>query len=282
MNKVIITADSTIDFSPELVEKFDVKVIPLHILYDNEDYLDGVDITSADLLKKYEESGKLPTTSAVSVGEYLEFFGDITKDGDAVVHLSLSSDLSSSHQNACTAAEAYEDVHVVDTKQLTNGMGILAVKACDMRDKGYSAKEIASVISEMSPKIRTSFILEKLDFLAKGGRCSSVTAFGANILGIKLSIAMKDGKLGVSKKYRGKIDKCQMQYVSDVLEKIDELDKSICFIAKTADFSENTLENIKKEVKKVGKFENIYVCTAGCTITAHCGKNVMGVIVIQN
>ena len=281
MSKIHITADSTIDLSAELLKKFDIKTTPLHIFYGDEEYLDGVGFNSDDLLKKFDETGKLPGTSAVSVGEYTDFFTELTKDGDSVVHFSLSSAISSTHQNAVTASADMNGVFVIDTKLLSTAMALPAIRACEMRDKGYSAEEITRVTSELCEKVRCSFILERLDFMAKGGRCSGVVAFGANILGIKPGITMKDGKLGVGKKYRGKINNAQMQYLDDVLADSDDLDRSTAFITASPGLSEAQRDELMKEAKKEGKFENLYFTTAGCTITSHCGRNCVGLLVMK-
>lgn len=280
MSKIYITADSTADLSPELLAKFDIKTVPLHIIYDDAEYLDGVDIGPDDIIVKYAESGKLPKTSAVSVGEYLDFFGALTADGSKVVHFSLSSGVSSTYGNACAAAAETEGVSVVDTLLLTSAMGFLILKACEMRDKGYSAEEIVRVTSEMRSKVRCTFILEKLDFMAKGGRCSSVAAFGANILGIKPAIGMTDGKLGVGKKYRGKIASCRLQYVTDQLD-CDDFDRNTAFFTSSPGVSEEQKNDLLREIKKLGKFENVYVTTAGCTVTSHCGAGCIGVLVLK-
>lgn len=277
MSKIYITADSTIDLPAALLEKYDIKTTPLHVFIGEDEYLDGVSINSTELLDKYNETKILPKTSAVPVAEYEEFFGRLTADGAFVVHYSLSSALSSSHQNALIASAGFKGkVFVVDTLLLSTAMALLAVKGCQMRDKGLSAEEIFRRSNDLRSKVKCSFILDKLDFLSKGGRCSALTAFGANILGIKPSIEMNNGKLGVAKKYRGKIELCQLQYINDLLSSEQNIDLSLGFLTFSEGCSEEQLENLRKEIRKNCRFECIETTKAGCTVTAHCGRNTMG------
>ena len=281
MSKIYITADSTADLSPEILSSYDIKTIPLHIVYGSDEYLDGVDIKSADLLTRFAKDGVLPKTSAVAIPEYSDLFGELTSDGSKVIHFALSSGVSSTYNNACIAAKDFDGVSVIDTRLLSSAMGILIIKACEMRDKGYSAEEIVRVTTEMRERVGCSFILEKLNFMAKGGRCSGVVAFGANILGIKPGIVMTDGKLNVGKKYRGKINSCQLQYLSDVLENAESYDKSIAFLTHSPGTDEEQINELLKEIKKTVKFENLFVTTAGCTVTSHCGANTVGLLVLK-
>lgn len=255
-------------------EKYDIRVVPLHILMDEKCYEDGVNVTPADLIAFHQETGRVPTTAAVSIAEYTDHFAALTADGSAVVHLSFSAKLSSTYQNAVLAAAELKNVYVVDAKSLTTGISLLCIKAAEMVADGYDAQTIAHEMEYRREKVVTTFILDKLEFLHKGGRCSGVAALGANVLGIKPSIVMTDGVLSVGKKYRGKIAACQLQYVRDLLEKYDgQIDLDRVFLSYTEGMEEQQLKALQREVRKLAKFKEVIVCGVGCTITTHCGRN---------
>ena len=278
MADIIISADSTVDMTGEQLAAFGVKTVPLHVSFDSREFSDGIDFTAADVFAHYDSDKILPKTSAVSIEEYRTFFASLTENGDAVVHFSLSSGVSSSHNNALIAARDFENIFVVDTLTLSSAMGLLVIKACEMRDSGLSAKEIFTRSNLLREKVRCSFIVDKLDFLHKGGRCSALTLFGSNLLSIKPSIEMHEGKLGVAKKYRGKTAVCQAQYIRDALADSENIDTSVAFITTTVDVSEQQLSEYKKEVTAKVRFDRLLTSTAGCTITSHCGHNAMGVL----
>lgn len=273
MSKTIITTDSPADVPAELRERYGIHVIPLHITLDDKSYEDGVNITPDDLYAFYREKGRLPKTAAVSIPEYMDFFGALTADGSAVVHVAFTSKLSVTYQNACLAAAQFENVYVVDSKSLTTGITLLCIKACELARAGTDAKTIVHELEYKREKVVTSFILDKLEFLHKGGRCSGLTALGANVLGIKPSIVMRDGALVVGKKYRGKLEACQMQYVRDLLKQYEgQIDTDRAFLSHTAGVSDEQLRALQKEVHKTVKFKEYFVSTVGCTITTHCGE----------
>ena len=230
MKKVIISTDSPADIPAALVEKYSVAVCPLHVILGGEDKLDGVNVTPDDLVENYKQTKALPSTSAIPVGEYTDKFAELTADGSSVVHISLSSGVSSSHRNAVIAAEDFDDVYVVDSTLLRTGIAALVVKAAHMAESGMSAAEIAKELETLREKVDVSFVLDNLEFLAKGGRCSAVAALGANILGIRPSLEMREGKLGMCKKYRGKIEKVQLQYVAERIESLGDIDDEFCFL----------------------------------------------------
>lgn len=278
MSKIIISTDSPADVPAEIRERYDIRVIPLHIVMDEKCYEDGVNVTPSDLHTFYEETGELPKTSAASIAEYMDFFEALTADGSAVVHLSFTSKLSSTHQNARLAAEAMDNVYVVDSKSLTTGITLLCIKATEMAAAGYDAPTIAHEMEYKREKVVTTFILDKLEFLHKGGRCSGVAAFGANILGIKPSIVMRDGALIVGKKYRGKTEACEMQYVRDLLAQYaGQIDTDRIILCHTDGVSEAQLKALQKEIHKTLKFKEYITCGVGCTITTHCGRNTFSI-----
>ena len=275
MKKVIISTDSPADIPAALKEKYGIEICPLHVIINGDDRLDGVSITPDEIFENYKQTKALPSTSAIPVGEYTEKFAALTADGASVVHISLSSGVSSSYRNAVIAAEEFEGVHVVDSLHLTTGISVLLVKAAKMAESGMSAEEIAKEIEVLRNKVDTSFVLDNLEFLAKGGRCSAVTALGANILGIRPSLEMREGKLGMCKKYRGKIDKVQLQFVEERIESLGEVDDEIAFLTHT-NVDAAQAKALVDAVKATGKFKEVIEADAGCTITAHCGPNCVG------
>lgn len=273
MARTIISTDSPADVPAEIRERYDIRVIPLHIILDDDCFDDGVNIQPDDLYAFYKKTGRLPKTSAVSVAEYTDFFKELTQDGSSVVHISFSSALSATHQNARLAAEDFDNVYIVDSKSLSTGIALLAIKAAQLAQDGLDAKTIAHEMEYKREKVVTTFILDKLEFLYKGGRCSGVAMLGANVLGIKPSIVMADGKLQVGKKYRGKLENCQMQYVRDLLEQYaGRIDTDRAFLSRTAGVSDEQMKALQKEIHKTLKFKEYIVSTVGCTITSHCGE----------
>lgn len=273
MARTIISTDSPADVPAEIRERYDIRVIPLHIILDDDCFEDGVNIQPDDLYAFYKKTGRLPKTSAVSVAEYTDFFKELTQDGSSVVHIGFSSALSATHQNARLAAEDFDNVYIVDSKSLSTGIALLAIKAAQLAQDGLDAKTIAHEMEYKREKVVTTFILDKLEFLYKGGRCSGVAMLGANVLGIKPSIVMVDGKLQVGKKYRGKLENCQMQYVRDLLEQYaGRIDTDRAFLSRTAGVSDEQMKALQKEIHKTLKFKEYIVSTVGCTITSHCGE----------
>ena len=251
MARTIISTDSPADVPAEIRERYDIRVIPLHIILDDDCFEDGVNIQPDDLYAFYKKTGRLPKTSAVSVAEYTDFFKELTQDGSSVVHISFSSALSATHQNARLAAEDFDNVYIVDSKSLSTGIALLAIKAAQLAQDGLDAKTIAHEMEYKREKVVTTFILDKLEFLYKGGRCSGVAMLGANVLGIKPSIVMVDGKLQVGKKYRGKLENCQMQYVRDLLEQYaGRIDTDRAFLSRTAGVSDEQMKALQKEIHK--------------------------------
>lgn len=281
MNKTIITADSPIDLSADQAMRFGIEIIPLHVILDSVDYLDGVDITPDDIYKAYNEKQILPSTSAISVAEYESFFKKFVDDGFDVVHLSLSSAISSTHQNARIAASELDNVFVVDTRRLSTGMAVLAIKGVEMAESGVSAAEIASNLTAMRDKVSTSFILETLTYMNKGGRCSALVAFGANILGIKPTIEnLNDGTLVVEKKYRGKAENVRKQYIDDKLS-APNIDYSRIFIDHSG-IPQEELDELKSYIEDNYSFNEILISRAGSTISTHCGPGTFALMFMYN
>ncbi len=282
MKKVCFTLDSASDLPEALLFRYaDIEIVPLHILLGDDSFEDGVNIRPEDVIRYVDETGDLPKTSAVAVAEYSDVFGRLTGAGCAVVHIALSSGISSSCQNALVAAADYDNVFVVDSELLSSGMALLLIKGCEMRKRGASAKEIADALQILKKNIITSFIIDKLDYLKKGGRCSGAAAFGANILGIKPCIGMHDGVLSVGKKYRGKLSQCQITYVGDILSEAGEIDTSVCILDYTPGVSSEQEQTLKQEIFKCHPFTEILIAHPGCTITSHCGPDTMAVFFMK-
>ena len=278
--KIKITSDSTCDLSKELLEKHQISLFPLTVIKNDEAFSDGITITTDEIFAHVAAGGDLCTTTAGSMGEYLELFGKYAADYDAVVHISLSSELSSSYQNACLAADDFSNVAVIDSKNLSTGQGLVVLKACELAETVSSLEEIKQLLNEFTPKVEASFLLDQLGYMVKGGRCSAVAALGANLLGLKPCIEVKNGKMGVVKKYRGSYAKCLGAYVKDRLANRDDLDRKYLFITRTP-VSDDCLEAVEVSVKETADFENIYWTMAGCTISCHCGPGTLGVLFMR-
>lgn len=280
---VFITADSPCDLPQEITEKREITIVPLSVLLGEVSYRDGIDIKPQAIYDYVSKTKVLPKTSAVPIGQYYDLFKKLTEDGSEVVHISLSSGISSSYQNAVNAASEFSGVHIVDSRSLCHGFGLLVLKAADLRDKGLDAKKIADKVRKLVPKTSATFVINSLDYLHKGGRCSGVTKLGANLLGIKPEIAVnaETGTLDVSKKYRGKIDAVYKNYAKDILKNSDKMDKSRIFISNSGDVSKETIMFVKGLFEGAGKFEEIIIADAGCVISSHCGPKTFAIFYIK-
>lgn len=274
MVKLMITTDSTADMPASVAEKYDIRIAPLHVLYNDEDYADGVDITPEDILNRYKERGELPSTSAVTPDGYLNFFKEIFDEGfEEIIHIAFCSDMSSTYQNAVIASQEFGGkVHVIDSRVLSSGMTLLAIRACEFREMGFKPNRICDLVSDLIEKNVGGFLLSQLEFLHKGGRCSSVSLLGANLLNIKPTIVVHDGAMTVAKKYRGKDEACRLKYLKERLDEYkDVIDTRRIILHMTCDISEKDRKYYKKELKKLIDCDEIIVSTAGCVITSHCG-----------
>lgn len=278
---VIISADRTCDLPQEKVEQYGIPMMPYHINLEDKEYIDSVDITPDDLYKAYWERKALPKTSAISMGEYIDYFKPMVDAGNTVVHLTLGSALSSSYNNCRMAAEEFEGkVFVIDACNLSTGIGLLVLKACELREAGKDAAEIAQIITDTIPKSHASFVLDTLEFMAAGGRCSAVLAFGANLLKLKPSIKVhndENGAMKVDKKYRGELGKVLVSYVKDQMALYPDIDTSRIFITHSG-IDEKMVEIVREELKKYHDFGEILVSRASCTISCHCGPATLGVL----
>ena len=276
--RVVVTADSPVDIYSELAQRYDIHIIPMYVNLDDKSYRDGVDLHPDDIFKNYDENGTLPTTSAIPIPDYEDFFNSFTSEGAEVVHFSLSSGISATHNNAKLATEDMDDVYVIDSQHLSSSIALQVIKACEMRDEGKSAAEIAQAVEGLAEKTCTSFVLEKLEYMKKGGRCSAATALGANILGIRPCIEMHGGKLDVAKKYRGKINVVRRQYVADQLAAHEgDIDLDRIFLC-TSGIPQQEIDALSQLIKDTVPFKEVFVTRAGCTISSHCGPGCMGIL----
>ena len=277
---VVITADSTCDLSTDLRERYDIHVIPLTITLGDDTFLDGQGFTPLDMYARYRKDGTLPKTSAVGVQEFIDFFSQFTEQGFNVVHLDISAELSNSYNAACMAAAELGGVYVVDSRMLSTGVGLLAIEGAECRDRGMPAKEIAQHLRALTDKVQTSFVLDTLEFMWKGGRCSGVAALGANLLHLKPGLEMKDGKLGVYKKYRGNINSVYKQYIKERLEGRKVRTEHV-FITESGEVDDAVLEEIYALVRETIPVKEIHHTVAGCTISTHCGPKTLGILFLE-
>lgn len=278
--KVIITRDSTSDLSKETLELLNIHTLPLGVTLDNKTYKDGVDIDPDFIYKYHDEHGVLPKTSAANVAEMTDFFAQFVEQGYAIVHFNISSKMSSTYQNSLIAAEEFEDVYVVDTLNLSTGEGLLVMKAAEMAKDGKDAKEIFDTINELRAYVDASFVIDSLEYLHKGGRCSALAALGANLLKLKPCIEVRNGSMGVSKKYRGKYTQILKEYVKERLSDYSDIDLDRVFVTH-AGCDPELVEEIRALVAETAPFKEILVTRAGCTVSAHCGANTLGVLYIK-
>ncbi len=278
--KVLISSDSTCDLSPELVKKYNISITPLAIHFGDECRYDGVTAVPDDIYKYYEDTGRLPTTAAINPGEYVDYFSKIKTDDCEIVHFCISSQMSSTYANCSIAAQELGDIYPIDSENLSTGIGLLVLYACDLASEGYSAKEIADKVNAMRPKVNTSFIIDKLLYLWKGGRCSGVAALGANVLKLKPCIEVKYGKMEVGKKYRGKYGDVLEEYTLNRIAAFPNVRKNRIFITHTRTDPEN-IARVRKILEEKTPFEEILETTAGCSVSAHCGPNTLGILFIE-
>lgn len=278
--KIIIASDSTTDLSAELIERYNIEILPLGVNLSGNHYRDGVDINPDMIYKHYENTGELPKTSAANIGDFSDFFSKYTADGSSLVFFTISSEMSSTYANATIAAADFERVHIVDTKNLSTGGGLLLVSAAEMAKKGMDAAEIAQNCRELAERVDASFIIDNLEFLHKGGRCSAVAAIGANLLQLKPCIMVRGGKMGVGKKYRGKFAMTLNKYITDMVGDGSDIELDKVFVTH-AGCDEAIVNQCVEQVKACADFKEVFVTRAGCTVSSHCGRNTLGVLFIR-
>ena len=277
--KIAISTESTCDLLQEQIDSNDIKIIPYTVILGDEMVTDNADVP-AKIFKFVEETKVLPKTSAINEAAYKEYFEELLKTYDAIVHISLSSGLSSSYAHAESTAQNMKNVYVIDSKSLSTGIGLLALYAKRLADNGEDAETIYNKVLARVESVQASFVVEKLDYLYKGGRCSALSLFGANLLKIRPQLVLKEGFIKPAKKYRGKMEKVVADYCKDTLEEFNNADKTIGFITYTTATPE-MIAAAKDALQKAG-FETIVETVAGGTITSHCGEHVLGILYLND
>lgn len=275
-----ITTDSTCDLPARLLEQYGITVFPLGIVKAGRLYHDGVDIRTADIAAHVDAGGEITTTNAVNAADYEDTFRALAERYDAVIHINIGSGFSCCHQNAKLAAEEVPEVYVVDSGNLTVGTGLMVLAAADAAAAGRSVTEILALLEDMVPRLETSFVLDRLDYMKKGGRCSAVTALGANLLKLHPCVEVIDGRMSVTKKYRGGIEKVVADYVHERIRDRTDLDTGRVFLVDTC--PEDGLTDIARRIlREDGRFGEILEAKAGCTIFCHCGPNTLGLVFLR-
>ena len=275
-----ITSDSTCDLSPEQLEQYNIRLLPLYVDMDGRTLHDGVDVKPDDIYAHVAAGGGLPKTAAVNMADYVRTFTELSAKNDFVIHVCISMDFSCCYQNAKLAAADFDNVYVVDSRNLSAGHGLVVLEAERMAREGMEPQAIVAALEELTARVEASFILDRLDYMKMGGRCSAVTLLGANLLRLRPCIEVRDGKMGVGKKYRGSFEKCLVQYITDKIGGRTDLELRRVFITHSG-LPEQTVQKAVETVQSLQKFEEIDVTRAGCTVSSHCGPGTIGVLFIR-
>lgn len=279
---IVLCADSTCDLSADLVAKYHVHIKPLHINLDGKSYDDGVDLMPDDIYRVYREKKVLPTTSATNMDEYREFARPFIEAGNDVIFVNLGSGISATHNNCRLAAEETPGLYAVDSGNLSTGMGLVVIAAAERIAAGLPAEEVVAQVREVVKRVESSFVLDTLEFLNKGGRCSTLAMLGANLLKLKPCIEVNnaDSSMTVGKKYRGSLDKVLPEYVRDRLEGRTDICTDRIFITHSG-IAEERVELVRRTIEQYMHFDEVLVTRAGCTISSHCGPNTLGILFVR-
>ena len=279
MKKVRIVADSTCDLSKELIEKYSITIVPLCIVLAEKNYFDGLEITPDEIYAWSNEHKTTPKTAAISFDKTLDAFKPFIDAGDDVIFFGISEQMSSTCNVARLVAEQaeYERIFVIDSQNLSTGIGLQVIRAAELAAQGKSAEEIVADIESRRGLVRASFVVDTLTFLARGGRCSSITALMANTLKLHPQIIVKEGKMGVGKKFRGKTAVAIDAYVDDLLPALQRAEKNRVFITHSG-CTDEVIAAVKAKLEALGLFEEILITRAGGVISSHCGPSTLGVL----
>ena len=275
-----ITSDSTCDLSPEQLERYNIRLLPLYVSMDGKTLRDGVDVKPDDIYAHVSAGGSLPQTAAVNLADYVRAFTELSEKNDFVIHVCISLDFSCCYQNAKLAAADFDNVYVVDSRNLSTGHGLVVLEAERMAREGMEPDDIVAALHDLTGRVEASFILDRLDYMKKGGRCSAVTLLGANLLKLKPCIQVKNGKMDVAKKYRGKYDEVLKQYIREKVTDYSDIVLDRVFITH-AGCDSKLVDEIVALVKELAPFKEVYMTRAGCTVSSHCGANTLGVLFIR-
>lgn len=278
-----IISDSTCDLSKELIEKYDITILPLHIHLDEEEYQDGVTITPDEIYTWADANNTTPKTSAASMVEVTELFEPYIKNGDEIIAFSISSTMSANNNVMRLAAEdleAEDTIHVIDSANLSTGIGLLVIEAAIMAKEGKSADEIVTRIEELKPRVSASFVVDTLTYLHRGGRCSSVAALAGGALKLHPKIVVEDGKMAANKKYRGKMNSVILSYAKDLEEDLKMAKKDRVFITHSG-CEDSIINEMRNYLESLEKFDEILVTRAGGVISSHCGPGTLGILFVK-
>ena len=278
--RIKVLSDSTCDLSAQLLAEHNITLAPLTVIKADAQFQDGVTITPAEIFSHVANGGALCSTAAVSIGDYADLFETYSREYDGVIHINIGSGFSACYQNATLAAEDFDNVRIIDSQNLSTGQGLVVLKACELAKTATDLDALAAELRAYTEKIEASFLVDKLDYLVKGGRCSSAAALGANLLNLKPCIEVKNGKMGVGKKYRGNYAKCLASYVKERLDGRTDIDPATLFITQTV-VSDEAYTAVKAAVAEHGNFNHVYETTAGCTISCHCGPGTLGILFVR-
>ena len=279
---IILCADSTCDLSEELLERYNIHIFPLHIVLGDRTYQDGVDLVPDQIYQIYREKKILPKTAAINVEEYTEFVRPFIKAGNDVIYVTLGSGISATYNNCRLAAEELPGMYVIDSGNLPTGMGHVVLAAAKGIEAGLPVEQIVDQTRALAHRVEASFVIDTLEFLYKGGRCSALAMLGANMLKLKpcIEVDNADSKMSVGKKYRGSLDKALEQYVKDRLEGRDDIVTDRIFITHSG-IAPERVELVRREIAKYRRFDEIIETRAGCTISSHCGPNTLGILFVR-
>ncbi len=279
---IILCADSTCDLSEELLERYNIHIFPLHIVLGDRTYQDGVDLVPDQIYQIYREKKILPKTAAINVEEYTEFVRPFIKAGNDVIYVTLGSGISATYNNCRLAAEELPGMYVIDSGNLSTGMGHVVLAAAKGIEAGLPVEQIVEETRALAHRVEASFVIDTLEFLYKGGRCSALAMLGANMLKLKpcIEVDNADSKMSVGKKYRGSLDKALEQYVKDRLEGRDDIVTDRIFITHSG-IAPERVELVRREIAKYQQFDEVIETRAGCTISSHCGPNTLGILFVR-
>ena len=279
---IILCADSTCDLPRELVEKYQVKILPLHVNLEDKTYSDGGDITPDDIYAYYKEHKVLPKTAAINMDEVLEFVTPYIEAGNDVLCLTLGSGLSTTFNSFRLAAMETDGLYVIDSNSLSTGNGLMVIAAAERIAAGMPVEQIVEEVQALTQNVEASFVVDTLEFLHKGGRCSAVAMLGANVLKLRpcIEVSNDGGKMGVSKKYRGTMERVLEDYVKDRLNGRDDIDTTRIFITHSG-ISQERIDLVKAAIEKYIHFDEVCVSRAGCTISSHCGPGTLGILFVR-
>lgn len=277
-----IISDSTCDLSPELVEKYNIAILPLHVILGEDEYLDGVNISPEELFNWSDANKTTPKTSAPSIEDAVKLFKPIIENGDEIISFSISSDMSTSNNCMHIAAaelDAEDRISVIDSANLSTGIGQLVVEAAILASQGMTREEIVCEIEKLIPMVRSSFVVDTLTYLHRGGRCSGLAAMAGGMLKLHPRIYVENGKMDAGKKYRGKYSEIIVQYAKDMEESLLHARKNRIFITHSG-IEQSTIDSVKQYLESLNKFDEIHVTHTGSVVSSHCGPGTLGVLFI--